>query len=200
MSAVANPAPVVAPQPQPAPRVGGRKRWSVEQFVALCDAGFIAPDEHVELLEGEIILKMSQNFPHIDAVRAVAKALRAIFGEGFDVSQQLPIRTPDSVPEPDVLVLKGEWESFKGRNPRPEEVALVVEVADTSLAYDREEKSRIYAHAAFGEYWIVNLHDRLLEVRRRPLASGVYAETKVYGTEASIEVGATTLQVASLFP
>ena len=191
---------VAIPTPETQARHFERKRWSVAQFLALCDAGFIGPDERVELLEGEIITKMSQNHPHIDAVRAVARALRAAFGEGFDVSQQLPIQTPDSVPEPDVMVLRGEWESFKGRNPRPEGIVVVVEVADTSLAYDRSEKSRIYAHAGFGEYWILNLVDQQLEVRQKPLSSGVYSEVRIYGADASVEIAGSSFVVAQMLP
>ena len=174
-----------------------RKRWRVEEYLRLVEMHLIGPEDRVELLEGEIVEKMGQNLPHITGIRAMVAALRAVYGEGHDVNAQLPVRTPDSVPEPDVLVLKGSWRDYASRHPEPHEVALVGEVADASrLANDRTEKLRIYARAGFGEYWILNLVDRQLEVHRLPLATGTYGEARVYGP--SDEVGG--VRVADLLP
>ncbi len=153
----------------------------------MVEVGLVGEDDPVELIEGEIVEKMPQNFPHIYGIRALADALRAVFVEGFDVSQQLPIRTLDSVPEPDVLVLCGSYRDFKRRYPEPHEVEIVGEVADASrLANDRTEKLRVYARAGLGEYWILNVVDGQLEVHRNPLPTGAYGEVRIYG--ASDEV------------
>lgn len=128
------------------------KLWTVEEYLALCEAGFIRPEDRVELLEGEIIEKMGQDFPHFDGVRLLIEALQGVLGKEFDVNARLPIRTSSSVPEPDVMVLKGRARDFVGRYPNVEEVLLVAEVANTTLASDRERKSRIYARAGFTEY------------------------------------------------
>jgi Uma2 family endonuclease len=176
------------------------KRWSVEAYLRLCEGGHIGPEDRVELLEGEIVEKLGQDFPHISGIRALAEALRAIFAAGFDVSQQLPLRTGTSVPEPEVLVLQGFWRDYVRRYPEPHEVVLVAEVADESrLSNDRTQKHRIYASAGFGEYWILNLVDRQLEVHRKPLASGTYSKTRVYQEDATLEIGGGTLKVADLF-
>jgi Uma2 family endonuclease len=178
-----------------------RKRWSVEEYLRLCETGLIGPEDHVELLEGEIVEKMGQNLPHIAGIRALAEALRAVYGPGNDVSQQLPIRTTDSVPEPDVLVLRGSWRDYVARHPEASEVVLVGEVSDASrLLGDRTEKLRIYARAGFGEYWILNLVDRRLEVHRRPQADGTYGEAIHYAEDASLAVAGKEIRVADLLP
>lgn len=164
-----------------------RKRWSVEDYQRLCNMAAFGPDERVELLEGEIVEKMGQNPPHVAGVRALAAALRIVFGNGFDVSQQLPIATPDSVPEPDVLVVRGNWRDYISRYPQADEVILVGEVADHSrLMHDREIKLRIYAHAGFAEYWIVNLVDRRLEVYRRPQPDGLFGDVTFFAPGESV--------------
>lgn len=174
-----------------------RKRWSVDDYLRLVELNLIGPEDRVELLEGEIVEKMGQDFPHIAGIRSLAEALREVFGKGFDVSQQLPIRTPDSVPEPDVLVLKGSWRDYASRHPEPHEVILVAEVADVSrLTNDRRQKLGIYARAGFGEYWILNLVDRQLEVHLSPLPSGAYGEVKIYSEDDSIR----GLKVGDLLP
>ena len=188
MSAVANP-----------PPLRETKRWTVEAYLALCESGHIRPDERVELLEGEIVEKMSQNFPHIDGVRLLVDALRAAFGLGFNVSAQLPVRTPDSVPEPDAMVLRGTARDFIGRFPKPEEIVLVAEVADSSLPDDRARKSRIYARAGFAEYWILNVVDRQLEVHRAP-AGGVYGEILVCRSDFAVTIEGREIRVADLLP
>lgn len=174
-----------------------RKRWSVDDYLRLVELNLVGPKDRVELLEGEILQKMDLGFPHIAGIRALVEALRAIFAEGHDINAQLPIRTPDSVPEPDVLVLKGSWRDYVRRHPEAHEVILVCEVADaTRLANDRTEKLRIYAHAGFGEYWILNLVDRQLEVHQKPLSNGAYGEVQIYGEADSVR----GLRVADLLP
>lgn len=173
------------------------RKWSVDEYLRLVELGVIGEDDPFELIEGEIVEKMAPNFPHIYGIRALAEALRAVFGMGFDVSQQLPIRTPDSVPEPDVLVLRGSYRDFARRYPEPHEVEIVAEVADAlRLANDRTEKLRLYARAGLGEYWILNLVDRQMEVHRGPLATGAYGEVRVYGPSDEVR----GVRVADLLP
>jgi Uma2 family endonuclease len=97
----------------------------------------------------------------------VEDALREILGRGFDVRVQLPAALDaNSVPEPDVAVVQGSPRDFADRHPST--AALIVEVADSSLAYDRTHKLASYARNGIAEYWIVNLVDRRLEVYREP--------------------------------
>jgi Uma2 family endonuclease len=104
---------------------------------------------------------------HSTAVRLVAEALRRAFGAGWLVNTQDPIAADDeSEPEPDVAVVPGSIRDY--RDEHPATAALVVEVALTSLVFDRRHKGSLYARAGVVDYWIVNLIDRIVEVRRRP--------------------------------
>lgn len=179
-----------------------RKRWSLAEYLRLIDLGAIGAEDRVELLEGEIVEKTAQNLAHVVGARATVAALRTVFGEGFDVNPQLPIPLGESMPEPDVMVLGGTWRDYVLRHPRPEEVSLLVEVADASrLDHDRKQKSRIYATAGIREYWILNLVDRRLEVHRQPQADGTYGEVRHYReTESCGPMGRDMIKVADLLP
>lgn len=190
---------VIAPDYAPQPH-----RWTRTDYERLFQEGFLGEDARVELLDGEIVDQLGQNNPHITSVRLTVAALRAAFGEGFDVNAQLPLPLGEfDVPEPDVTVLKGTSRDFDGRDPRPDEVALVVEVADSRLDTAHGRKVAIYARNGIQEYWVVNLRNRTLEVRRAPLGEqGVYAETKIV-TEAGAIVPLAAFQeirVADLLP
>jgi Uma2 family endonuclease len=133
----------------------------------MIDAGILDEDEPLELIEGRLIVAEPQNTPHAKAIELTADALRAAFGPGWRIRIQLPIALePDSEPEPDVSVVAGSPRD-DGKD-HPSHPALVVEVADTSVRFDRVVKGRIYARGGIGEYWIVDLNARVLEVRRKP--------------------------------
>ena len=139
------------------------------EFEHLARIGFFGPDEHLELIEGEIVEKMTQNSPHATAIRRLETVLGRIFGEGFDIRPQLPLALgPLSQPEPDIAVVPGSFEDYEAAHPAT--AVLVVEVSDTTLAGDRGVKTGLYARAGIGDYWIVNLPDRVLEVYREPTA------------------------------
>jgi Uma2 family endonuclease len=143
------------------------KRWSRAEYDRMIDAGIFEPGQRVELIDGEIIAMTPQNGPHAMAVRLMQRALDAGFGVGFDVRSQLPLALGrKSEPEPDIVVVAGSPRDY----PRhPTTALLVVEVADTSLAYDRKTKGPLFARAGIAEYWIVNLVDRIVEVYREPV-------------------------------
>jgi Uma2 family endonuclease len=133
----------------------------------MADAGIFAPGERVELIEGEIVLKAPQMPRHATAVVLAQEALRTVSGGGFDVRPQLPLDLgADSEPEPDAAVVRGTARDYVDGHPTT--AILVVEVADTTLEFDRGRKVAMYARAGIPEYWIVNLLDRVLEVFRDP--------------------------------
>jgi Uma2 family endonuclease len=121
----------------------------------------------VELLDGQLIVAEPKGTPHATVVALAADTLRRAFGEGWLVRQQDPIALDDaSEPEPDLAVVPGGPLDYVDDHPaRP---ALVVEVAETSLYYDRAHKGSAYARAGLPDYWIVNLVDWRIEVYRRP--------------------------------
>jgi Uma2 family endonuclease len=159
------------------------RRWSRLEYEQLIDLGVFKPDEHLELIDGVLVVREPRNAPHATAVRAVHEALRAAFGAGWDVRPQRPLALDnDSEPEPDVSVVSSSYRAYRFMHPaRP---VLVVEVSAGTLAADRR-KGGLYARAAVDEYWIVNRADDVLEVYRRPELSDtgrfrwVYADTLV---------------------
>ena len=179
---------------------GGPKRWTVDQYLAMREAGIVRAEDRVELLDGEIIEKMGGDFAHIDGVSFLIEALRSVLGKGYHVRSQVPIRAQASVAEPDVAVLRGSHRDFVGRYPRPDEIVLVGEVSNSTLRKDRDTKAAIYARAGFAEYWILNVADRQLETFRNPLPSGVYGEARVYGEGEIVMIEGKTLSVAELLP
>lgn len=122
----------------------------------------------VELLEGWLVKKMSKNPPHRASTHRTLKRLGAALPSGWYVDSQEPITTLDSEPEPDVIVIRGDSDDFAERHPNPGEVALVVEISDTTLRRDRTIKKRAYARAGIPVYWIVNVIDRRVEVYSDP--------------------------------
>ena len=172
-------------------------RWTREEFHRLGESGAFPEWEKWELLEGQIYPKLGRGNAHITAVRAVSAAL----GEGFDVTAQLPLPLDErSEPEPDVLVLRGSWRDYDGRDPDlGTDVVVAVEVSDSSLRRDQGPKARLYAACGVPEYWIVNLRERTLEVRRRPHADR-YGETLVLREGEAAAVGDGAVAVADTLP
>jgi Uma2 family endonuclease len=147
------------------------RRLTVAQYDAMGRAGILTPDDRVELLEGLLVEKMTKNPPHRIATNRTRAALSAVLVAGWYVDTQEPIVTADSEPEPDVVIVKGRTEDYRGSNPPASSVALVIEIADTTLARDRETKARIYARAGIATYWIINLVDSIVEVYTQPIGT-----------------------------
>ena len=185
--------------PAPAPAADAPRRMTVEEFDRIPDEAF--GGDRVELIEGLIYTKMGQNLPHIASLRRVTEALRAVFGLGFNVSGQAPISLGDSSKvEPDVLVLRGNVEEYDDRYPDPAtDIALLVEVGDSSVGRDTGLKARLYASFRVPEYCVVNVPGRTVEVRRQPRPDG-YAETRVYAEGEAVPVGGGTVAVADVLP
>jgi len=158
--------------------VENRFRWTLEEFERLSELGAFG-DRKVELLQGEIAEKMSQNEPHVWGIFLMQKKLLQIFGETHMVRGQAPIRTEDSKPEPDLAVV--EMPS-RDTLPAPSTALLVVEISDTTLLTDQTTKAHIYARAGIPEYWVVNLQARQIEVRRDPRADPTKPLGWTYGS------------------
>ncbi|HTO12564.1 MAG TPA: Uma2 family endonuclease [Candidatus Binatia bacterium] len=143
------------------------RRWTRKEYRRLGELGILPEDEPVELLDGHLIVAEPKGAPHATIVALTATVFRRAFGDGWLVRQQDPIALDDaSEPEPDVVVVPGGLLDYFDDHPaRP---VLVVEVAETSLYYDRSHKGSAYARAGLPDYWIVNLVDWRVEVYRRP--------------------------------
>ena len=143
-------------------------RFSVEQYLTMIERGVLSSDDRVELIDGWIVSKMTKNTPHIAATEFFVHELSRLFPEGYFVRKEDPIQLDNSVPEPDVVLIRGTRQDFRRRLPVAAEIALIVEVADTSLSRDRNEKLRIYADSGILNYWLINLVDSVVEVYADP--------------------------------
>jgi Uma2 family endonuclease len=178
------------------------------EYELLVQKGFFGSGERVELIDGLLMVSEPQSASHFTAIRLVALALTRAFGDGWEVRAQGPIALDDtSEPEPDVAVVRGGPRDYAAAHPA--EPVLVVEVSLTRFAFDRKYKSSLYARAGRPEYWIVNLIDRELEVRRRPARSPAapygwdYTSVDVLSAQDSVSPlasPAAVIVVADLLP
>jgi Uma2 family endonuclease len=169
----------------------------------MVDAGILTENDRVELIRGEIVEKMSIGELHAACVKRINRFFAASFGERVCIGIQDPIRLAESEPEPDVSLLKPRSDDYAKSHPKPDEVLLLVEVADASLEFDRSIKSGVYAQNGIAEYWIVNLINRKLEVRRCPQPNGKYAEVQSLSIQDTVNLSAfpaIPFQVSELFP
>ena len=142
-------------------------RWTRKQYLRMSELGWFA-GTRVQLIDGRIFDMPAQKDSHVFSVERAKKLLDDAFGRGYWVRQQATLNLgPRSVPDPDVAVVKGRAHPGPGY---PMTALLVVEVSDTTLWLDRNRKALIYAKAGLGDYWIVNLVDRQVEVHRDPVA------------------------------
>lgn len=142
------------------------RRWQRAEYDRLVDLGVFG-DEPIELIGGQLVVAEPQGAYHAAAITKVDYALRAALPPGWIVRLQAPVSLDDeSEPEPDLVVVPGRPGDY--RESHPAHPALAVEVAESSLQFDRERKGSLYARAGVQDYWIVNLVDRVLEVCRDP--------------------------------
>ena len=150
----------------------------------MSEAGVFAADERCELLDGWIIPRPAQTPPHATVVGLAHDALRGALPAGWRVRIRSAITTADSEPEPDLTVVRGVPRAYLSHHPGPPEIDLVIEVADSSLAEDRQLKGRIYGRAVLPIYGIINLVDQQVEVYTDPTgpaATPGYRQLQAYG-------------------
>ncbi|MEM8544027.1 MAG: Uma2 family endonuclease [Cyanobacteria bacterium P01_H01_bin.119] len=179
--------------------------WTRAEYHRMAALNFF-DGRRVELIEGQVIDMAAMKSPHAVAVDLVHEALKMAFGDGYYIRQQKPFVISDiSEPEPDVAVVPGSIRDYATAHPTV--AALIVEVADSSLSYDRETKGSLYAKAGVAEYWIVNLVAQQLEVYQQPVEveEGVYGWgyglVEIYGTGEAVTVAQVgcKVRVADLF-
>jgi Uma2 family endonuclease len=143
-------------------------RFSVSQYHSLITTGVLAEGERVELLDGLLVKHRPQHPPHAFSLIRISGQLQALCPAQAHLRTQLPIELAQSVPEPDVSVVRGADVDYANAHPQASDVLLLVEVSDSSLGQDQGDKMQIYAQAAIAQYWIVNIPDRCVEVFTQP--------------------------------
>ena len=177
---------------------------NAEQYLRMADEGFFE-GRRVELIKGKIIEMAAMNPPHWIATAKTVEALRHVYKTPFFVLSQLPLKIDGlSEPEPDVFVVQIESEDFNdlSKTNALTMTQLVIEVSDTTLREDRTTKAQLYAEANVIEYWIVNVKDRQLEVRREPTKRGYSSTQTLKESETVTPLSAPDAQikVADLLP
>jgi Uma2 family endonuclease len=162
-------------------------RWTEEEYDRLAEIGLF-DGKRVELIAGRVIEMSAMNRPHVRAVKRAVRVFEAAFGEGWFVQSQAPLNLDEldetSKPEPDVAVIAGDEDDYVDEHP--DTAALILEVSDSTYRYDSSKKASLYARARIPDYWILNLKERQLEVRRRPVPDAAvpfwfsYAEEEVF--------------------
>jgi Uma2 family endonuclease len=167
------------------------KRWfSVDEYYRMAEAGILREDDRVELIEGEIVEMSPIGSRHASCVRRLNELLFRDIGQAAIISVQSPIRIDDySEPEPDVAVLKRREDFYAEGHPTASDVLLLIEVADTSVEYDRNIKLPLYAKAGISEVWLVNLPQETIEIYRQPLDK-TYREVRLVKRGESLEAEA----------
>lgn len=150
-----------------------KKLFTVDDYYAMARAGIIGEDDRVELIEGEIILMATIGSRHQAVVDRVNRLLVMRVGDRAIVRVQGPLRLADiTEPQPDLQLLAPQDDFYAAAHPSQYEALLVVEVADTSLHFDRGEKAAIYARRGVRELWIIDVNGERVLVRRGPSAEG----------------------------
>jgi len=159
-----------------------RRLFTVEEYHRMAEAGILAEDERVELIDGEIVEMAPIGTRHIGCVINATRLFITRLGDRAVISPQNPVVIlPRSEPQPDVVLLRPGAVSYSHKRPASEDVLLAVEVADTTVRFDRLVKARLYSRAGIPEFWLCLVADGVIEVYRGPSVDG-YAGVTVHGS------------------
>jgi len=165
---------------------------TVDQFLAMIAANIFPDNANVELLGGILVETMTKGTPHDYTLGAACEELRRMIPGGWLLREDKSLQLgPRSRPEPDIAIVRGPRAQYSRRTPNATETTLVVEVTESSYAYDRGEKWRRYAAARIPIYWIINLARSQVEVYRDPAGRGrsaAYRQAETFGIDATVPV------------
>jgi Uma2 family endonuclease len=173
--------------------------FTVPEYRRMIDSGILQPDERVQLIGGAIIPMAPMRPRHAVIVDVLDDILHRSSHSGTVVRCQLPVALDEtSEPEPDLVVAVPRPDRYRQNHPRPHEVLLIIEVADSTYALDREVKLPRYAQAGVPAYWIVDAEHSRVEVHERPLGD-TYAEMRIHTTGTLAGPAGITVPIADLF-
>lgn len=154
---------------------------SVQDYHRMVEAGILAADERVELIEGQLYRMAAKGTAHSAAVTRIGRVLSRRLAERALVRFQDPVQLSDfSEPEPDVAVVQIDPLDYEDHHPTPREIFWLIEVADSTLRRDRALKVPLYGQSGIAEYWILDVQERCLYVFRQPTTEGYRTEQKLY--------------------
>jgi Uma2 family endonuclease len=166
--------------------MAGFRRFSVKEYHKLIEVGVLTENDRLELIDGYLVEKMPHDPIHDGTIDLVRAALAGVVPAGWLIRVQQSVTLSRSEPEPDIAVVRGTPRSFLAKHPVPADLGLVVEVSNTSLDSDRDDKIPMYARDGIPVYWIVNLVDRQVEVYEQPTGA---SPSPTYGTQRQYKPG-----------
>jgi Uma2 family endonuclease len=177
--------------------------WSIADYHQMIEARILDEDDRVELLEGKIVCMSPQRPFHAASVQRSSRLLFKLLSDRAEIRVQLPvILGNDSEPEPDLAVVRFDADEYSFRHPEVPDIYLLIEVADSTIAKDRNQKARIYAKNRVLEYWILDLQKRQVYVFRQPEES-IYRENLILNSDNSIAMQAfpdVAIALNDMFP
>ncbi len=175
-----------------------RKQWTRAEYEHFINIGAFTTQDRLELIEGDLLEKMSQNGPHSSAIVRLTRLLVLATSPQEMVRVQLPFAIGErNMPEPDFAIVTGDPQDYEKN--QPETATLIIEVSDSTLTYDRTTKAKLYARAAVPDYWILNLNERILEIYRNPVGTE-YTEQTDYDETQTVTLNGQTVEVKDLLP
>ncbi len=187
---IATPRPALEETPLVAKPV--RRRLTADDFEQMCSAGILTADDRVELIDGELIEMPPMGPPHAGIVNRLAEILLLRVGDAAKLRIQSSVRLSNHTqPEPDLAVVKPDPGHYLLRHPRPADILLAIEVADSSLDYDREQKVPRYAAAGVAEVWLVDVGKKQVTIYTAPSSGGYGCSRTAAWTE---EIVATAVE------
>ncbi len=171
--------------------------WTVEDYHRMIEAGILTTGDRVELLEGQIIAMSPQLPPHASTTQRVARYLDRLLESVAYVRMQLPITLqPNSEPEPAIAVVRIDPNEYCDRHPNPDDILLVIEVADSTLLNDRQQKALIYSRAGIQDYWILDINTRQIYQFRQPGTTGYQQQTLLSKDDLLLPLAFPNLAIA----
>jgi Uma2 family endonuclease len=179
------------------------KYWTVQDYYRMSDLGILNSNERTELIAGQIVLMTAKGTAHVITLQILANNIQAQLGTTALIRTQDPIRLDNfSEPEPDLAIVKGTILDYAEHHPVPDDVYLVIEVADSTLKQDCELKDKLYARSSIAEYWVVDINNRQVNIFRDPTSTG-YTSQLILSETHSISPLAfpdLVLSIASILP
>ena len=163
-----------------------RQLFTREAYYKMAEVGILSEDNRVELIRGEIIQMSPSKSEHASTIDILSEELIVSLRGKAIIRIQNPLTLSEtSEPEPDLVIAQYHPHRYQHAHPHPEDIYVCIEVADTSLLYDREIKTKLYAESEIPEYWLINLVDKQVEVFKDP-QSGLYNTQETLRTKDSL--------------
>jgi Uma2 family endonuclease len=176
-------------------------RFSVDRYQRMVAADILGKEDKVELLEGDVVLKMPGSPRHDSTIQRVQGQLYRLVPAGWGIRIKSAVALSDSQPEPDVAVVRGDARNYATRHPGPDDIGLLMEIADASLLRDTADKTRIYARANIPVYWVIDLVHRRIQVYTRPsgpTAAPAYADCQTFQPGDTVPLELDGVNVAAI--